>query len=234
MKKPAIIAILCIALFSFSAANTVKSKDRGYLITLPDDWRSIPSRVISEVIDEVAKVDSTFARQKIEFAFQPKNLKDWFSNPHILVEYKELANPRRLSLDQYEALYTPEIMRKGKGLAGSITPFMRVDSINFSQKSNIIWIKTAALLGGVPLIHMLAGFIPTSDGMLKIYCYSSSGDYWRHEKVFTQIISSVTFQGEGSESSSFFESMNIVKIIVIVVGAAFAGLSAVALKKNLA
>ncbi|MGD0337528.1 MAG: hypothetical protein ABSB78_01930 [Bacteroidota bacterium] len=233
MKKPAIIAILCIALFSFSTANTVKSKDRGYLITIPDDWRSIPNRVISEVIDEVAKDDSPFARQKIEFAFQPKDLKELFTNSYILVEYDELKNPQMLRIDQCEKLYTPEIRKKAKGLASSFLPFTMVDSIIFSQKSNIIWAKAVTSIGDVPLIRMLAGFIPTSDGMLKIYCYSKPYDYHKNEKVFTQIIYSVAFQGEDSESSSFFESINIVKIIVIIIGAVFAGLSAVALKKNL-
>jgi hypothetical protein len=193
----------------------------------------IPRAVVTEVIKEIATIDSTFARDKIVHAFQPKNLKDWFANPHILVEYHQLENPRRLRLEQYEALYMPEILQKGKGLAGSITPFTKVDSIGFSQRSNVIWVKAVTMIFGKPVMRMLAGFIPTSDGLMKIYCYSGYDDYQVYERVFAEIVSSVDFTGENPEGGSFFESMNIVKILMTIIAAVFLVFFVIALKKNL-
>jgi len=233
MKTLLISVIVCFFLCPWAVASTVKNKDRGYSVTLPETWRTIPSAVVIGVIKEVAATDSTFARDRIEQAFQPNNLKEWFGSPHILVEYRQLENPRRLRLDQYEAQYTPEIRKKGKGLAGSLTPFTSVDSISFSHNANTVWVKAVTRLGGVPVIHMLAGFIPTPDGILKIYCYSEYEERRIHEKVFTEIISSVVIGGSDVESVSFFESMNATKVLMIFIGSVFFGFFVIALKKNL-
>jgi hypothetical protein len=219
----------------YASATTVRNKNHGYSITLPDQWKQIPPKIVAEVMENVSEKDSAFDAKRVEFAFQTKKQKNWFSYPHILVEYLELENPQQLSLDQYRKIYTREIEEKGKGLAGSFMPFVKVDSIDFSQKSNIIRIKSVMTIEDAPILYMYAGFIPTSDGIMKIYCYSRNDDYYGdQEKDFTEIISSVNFSDDVSESSEFFESINGVKILMIIVGAVFFWFFVVALKKNLA
>lgn len=210
----------------------IRCKERAFSIDIPDTWRRIPKGTIEEVMGQIGQIDTTFSRQKIEYAFQRRSADQWFAFPHILIEYTVLDNPWKRRLEEYRTLYTSEFTRKGKGLAGSITPFTRVDSIIFTERSNIIWVESVTLIGRAPIIRMLAGLIPTPDGLLKVYAYSREEEYAADKKVFAEIISSVAFGEEAEEA--FTDSLSPVKIIMMLVFAAFAVLFVISVKKNLA
>lgn len=188
------IVALCLVI-AMSSAYAQGTPQRDFAITFPNGWVQIPQDVVEAKEELAYRQVPGSTRLHWALGFQRKNKDNWFTYPYGGVEiinsgmvpesmWKNVAN--------WSAVTSDRELQKTRQKLKSLFTTMNMQNVHYGSKTNIIWARMQATNSSIGQLNGVVGFIRTSRGYIRAYCYFLQADASRDFGGCRKIISSIT------------------------------------------
>lgn len=190
-----ILLISIILIFPDTTRAIEIRTERGFTITLPDEWSQIPDETLKAYLEKIYQMAPDMKRQNYDYGFQLSINPDWFTYPYILIQVNNsgrITENRLIELaEQAEDLI--EGASKAENALHGVLSEMDIGNAVYDEEFRTLFSTMSAEVTGIGRIKGLIAVILTNRGSINFFGYALEEEYDLYSILYTDVVHQIVF-----------------------------------------